>query len=88
MSSVFSFDDVPTLDAVYDGSAQGYVYSRMSNPGIEGEEVWRLQNKVMVHWYFLQVWQQSLLQLFLKYNLVTTSFLLRFSMAVFMIILK
>jgi methionine-gamma-lyase len=38
MSSVFSFDDVPTLDAVYDGSAQGYVYSRMSNPGIEGVE--------------------------------------------------
>lgn len=34
MSSVFSFDDVPTLDAVYNGEAFGYVYSRMSNPGI------------------------------------------------------
>lgn len=38
MSSVFSFDDVPSLDAVYDGSAQGYVYSRMSNPGIDAVE--------------------------------------------------
>lgn len=35
MSSVFSFDDVPSLDAVYDGTAEGYVYSRMSNPGVE-----------------------------------------------------
>ena len=35
MSSVFSFDDVPTLDAVYDGTQEGYVYSRMSNPGID-----------------------------------------------------
>ncbi|WP_027701344.1 trans-sulfuration enzyme family protein [Metaclostridioides mangenotii] len=36
MSSVFSFDDVPTLDAVYDGTAEGYVYSRMSNPTTDG----------------------------------------------------
>ena len=35
MSSVFSFDDVPSLDAVYDGAAPGYVYSRMSNPGAD-----------------------------------------------------
>ncbi len=35
MSSVFSFDDVPSLDAVYDGKAEGYVYSRMSNPGTD-----------------------------------------------------
>ena len=35
MSSVFNFDDVPTLDAVYDGSASGYVYSRISNPGYD-----------------------------------------------------
>ena len=35
MSSVFSFDDVPTLDAVYNGTQEGYVYSRMSNPGID-----------------------------------------------------
>lgn len=32
MSSVFSFDDVPTLDAVYEGTKAGYVYSRMANP--------------------------------------------------------
>jgi methionine-gamma-lyase len=38
MSSVFSFDDVASLDAVYDGSATGYVYSRMSNPGTDTVE--------------------------------------------------
>ena len=38
MSSVFSFDDVASLDAVYDGSAQGYVYSRISNPGSDAVE--------------------------------------------------
>lgn len=32
MSSVFSFDDVPSLDAVYNEEAEGYVYSRMENP--------------------------------------------------------
>lgn len=35
MSSVFSFDDVPSLDAVYDGAKSGYVYTRMANPGID-----------------------------------------------------
>ena len=35
MSSVFSFDDGPSLDAVYDGTRQGYVYSRMANPGYD-----------------------------------------------------
>ena len=35
MSSVFSFDDVPSLDGVYDGTQQGYVYSRMGNPGYD-----------------------------------------------------
>lgn len=35
MSSVFSFDDVETLDSVYDGTQSGYVYSRMGNPGLE-----------------------------------------------------
>jgi len=35
MSSVFSFDDVDSLDAVYAGTAQGYVYSRMTNPGTD-----------------------------------------------------
>ena len=39
MSSVFSFDDVPTLDAVYAGEADGYVYSRMSNPGTDAVEM-------------------------------------------------
>lgn len=38
MSSVFSFDDVPSLDAVYEGEADGYVYSRMSNPGTDAVE--------------------------------------------------
>ena len=37
-SSVFSFDDVPTLDSVYDGSADGYVYSRMANPSLDAVE--------------------------------------------------
>jgi methionine-gamma-lyase len=32
MSSVFVFDDVETLDKVYEGEASGYVYSRISNP--------------------------------------------------------
>lgn len=32
MSSVFTFDDVETLDAVYEGNAKGYVYSRNGNP--------------------------------------------------------
>lgn len=32
MTSVFSFDDVETLDKVYEGEEKGYVYSRMSNP--------------------------------------------------------
>ena len=35
MSTVFSFDDVESLDAVYDGTAEGYVYSRMKNPGTD-----------------------------------------------------
>jgi methionine-gamma-lyase len=32
MSSVFVFDDVETLDAVYEGESEGYVYSRNGNP--------------------------------------------------------
>jgi len=32
MSSVFVFDDVETLDAVYEGKTEGYVYSRNGNP--------------------------------------------------------
>lgn len=32
MSSVFVFDDVETLDEVYEGQSKGYVYSRNGNP--------------------------------------------------------
>ena len=35
MSSVFSFDDVPSLEGVYDGTQEGYIYSRISNPGYD-----------------------------------------------------
>lgn len=35
MNSVFSFDDVESLDAVYAGEKEGYVYSRMANPSTE-----------------------------------------------------
>ena len=38
MSSVFSFDDVPTLDSVYEGKKSGYVYSRMANPGLDAAQ--------------------------------------------------
>lgn len=32
MNTVFAFDDVETLDAVYEGQKEGYVYSRNANP--------------------------------------------------------
>jgi methionine-gamma-lyase len=32
MTSVFSFDDVESLDAVYEGEANGYIYTRNGNP--------------------------------------------------------
>jgi methionine-gamma-lyase len=32
MTSVFAFDDVETLDEVYEGKTKGYVYSRNGNP--------------------------------------------------------
>ena len=35
MSSVFSFDDVESLDGVYEGRESGYIYSRMGNPSVE-----------------------------------------------------
>lgn len=35
MSSVFSFEDVASLEGVYDHTQDGYVYSRMSNPGYD-----------------------------------------------------
>lgn len=34
MTSVYNFDDVDSLEAVYGGEANGYVYSRDSNPGL------------------------------------------------------
>lgn len=38
MSSVFSFDDVPSLDSVYDGTGKGYVYGRMANPSLDAAQ--------------------------------------------------
>lgn len=35
MSSSFQFDSIAAVDAVYDGTAQGHVYSRIANPGFE-----------------------------------------------------
>jgi methionine-gamma-lyase len=35
MTSVFAFDDVPSVDAIYESRADGYVYSRMSNPSTD-----------------------------------------------------
>lgn len=32
MSSVFAFDDVESLDAIYEGEAHGYIYTRNGNP--------------------------------------------------------
>lgn len=32
MTSVFSFDDVESLDAVYEGETNGYIYTRNGNP--------------------------------------------------------
>ncbi|MDR2810503.1 MAG: PLP-dependent aspartate aminotransferase family protein [Tannerellaceae bacterium] len=32
MTSVFSFDDVESLDQVYEGQAKGYIYTRNGNP--------------------------------------------------------
>ena len=32
MTSVFSFDDVESLDQVYEGKAKGYIYTRNGNP--------------------------------------------------------
>ncbi|MDR1376535.1 MAG: aminotransferase class I/II-fold pyridoxal phosphate-dependent enzyme [Synergistaceae bacterium] len=35
LTSVFTFDDVPSLDAIYAREAEGYVYSRMANPNMD-----------------------------------------------------
>ena len=31
-TSVFAFDDVPSVDAIYDHEAEGYIYSRIRHP--------------------------------------------------------
>jgi methionine-gamma-lyase len=36
MTSVFSFDDVESLDQVYDGQTPGYIYTRNGNPVHDG----------------------------------------------------
>ncbi|MDR2527567.1 MAG: aminotransferase class I/II-fold pyridoxal phosphate-dependent enzyme [Synergistaceae bacterium] len=35
LTSVFAFDDVPSLDAVYEHGAKSYIYSRMANPNAD-----------------------------------------------------
>jgi methionine-gamma-lyase len=35
LTSVFAFDDVPSVDAVYEHTAESYVYSRMANPNAD-----------------------------------------------------
>ena len=34
-SSVFAFDDVPSVDAIYEHEAEGYIYARMRNPNAD-----------------------------------------------------
>lgn len=35
LTSVFSFNDVPSLDAIYEGKSEGYVYTRMRHPNTD-----------------------------------------------------
>ncbi|MBE5806915.1 MAG: aminotransferase class I/II-fold pyridoxal phosphate-dependent enzyme [Clostridiales bacterium] len=35
MTSVFAFDDVPSVDAIYEHEAEGYIYSRMRHPNAD-----------------------------------------------------
>lgn len=35
LTSVFAFDDVPSLDAIYEHEADGYVYGRMAGPNAD-----------------------------------------------------
>lgn len=35
MTSVFAFDDVPSVDAIYDGEADGYIYTRIKHPNTD-----------------------------------------------------
>lgn len=34
-TSVFAFDDVPSVDAIYDGEAEGYIYTRIRHPNTD-----------------------------------------------------
>ncbi|RKD29157.1 cystathionine gamma-synthase [Thermohalobacter berrensis] len=57
LSSVFSFDDIETLDKIYNGEEKGYIYSRINNPiydslseimvSIEGGEACRVYSTGM-----------------------------------------
>ena len=35
LSSVFAFDDVPSVDAIYEHEAEGYIYSRIRHPNAD-----------------------------------------------------
>lgn len=35
LTSVFAFDDVPSVDAIYEHEAEGYIYSRMRHPNTD-----------------------------------------------------
>ncbi len=35
LTSVFAFDDVPSVDAIYEHEAEGYIYSRMRHPNAD-----------------------------------------------------
>jgi methionine-gamma-lyase len=35
LTSVFAFDDVPSVDAVYERASESYIYSRMANPNAD-----------------------------------------------------
>ena len=35
LTSVFAFDDVPSVDQIYDGEAEGYIYTRIRHPNTD-----------------------------------------------------
>jgi len=35
LNSVFAFDDVPSVDNIYEGKAEGYIYTRMKHPNTD-----------------------------------------------------
>ena len=34
-TSVFAFDDVPSVDRIYEGEDEGYIYTRMKHPNMD-----------------------------------------------------